>query len=114
MADKKKYLPEVETLEIFPGMGIKGVGGKPSTTVKGTKVRKEYADLKKAHHTKVKLLKRKEARKELAIKEANIAKFDKQHPGSKELFAKQKYSRQIKKQEKKKYASLTTKPGYTE
>jgi len=28
MADKKKYLPDVEPIEIFPDMGIKGAGGK--------------------------------------------------------------------------------------
>ena len=111
MADKKKYLPDVEILEIFPGMGIKGVGGKPSTTVKGTKVRKEYADLKKAHHTKVKLLKKKEARKELAHKEAIAPKYGE---FGKKLAAEYKYAKSIKKHEKKNYASLITKPGYTE
>ena len=106
MADKKKYLPDVEPIEIFPGMGIKGVGGKPST-VKGTKVRKEYASLKKAHHLRTKIEKAKSTR----IKETTQAKtttdFYKKYPGSKELFAKQKYSKSILRKEKqlKKIAS---------
>ena len=101
MADKKKYLPEVEILEIFPGMGIKGVGGKPSTTVKGTKIRKEYADLKKAHHTKTKILKKQEVRKELAKQEAGAAKLEARHPGFKEAAAKTKYAKYIKRHEEK-------------
>ena len=107
MADKKKYLPDVEILEIFPGMGIKGVGGKPSTTVKGTKVRKEYASLKKAHHLRTKIEKAKSTRIKEAIQAKTTTDFYKKYPGSKELFAKQKYSKSILRKEKqlKKIAS---------
>jgi len=106
MADKKKYTSKVEPLQIFPLIGPQGGGGKPST-VKGTKIRKEYAQYKKAHHLRTKIEKAKSTR----IKEATQAKtttdFYKKYPGSKDLFAKQKYSKSILRKEKqlKKVAS---------
>ena len=117
MADKKKYLPDVEPIEIFPGMGIKGAGGKlPAQAVKHTKIRKEYASLKKAQHLRTKL----EKAKEIRIKEAKVSEFKKKYiePASSEIkiaISKQKAPKSWKRQElKKEYASLRTKPGYTD
>jgi len=94
-----KYESKVEPFEITPLIGPKGGGGK--LPVKGTKIRKEYADLKKAHHTKTKILKKQEVRKELAKQEAGAAKLEARHPGFKEAAAKTKYAKYIKRHEEK-------------
>ena len=117
MADKDKYKKPLWKMasitgaqtglkEIFPGMGIKG-GASKSGIKKHTPIRKEYAALKRAQHTKTKLLKRKETSEKLATQEAATKQFYKKYPGSKELFAKQKYSKSILRKEKqlKKIAS---------
>jgi len=94
-----KYESKVEPFEITPLIGPKGGGGK--LPVKHTKIRKEYADLKKAHHTKTKILKKQEARKELAKQEAGAARLEARHPGFKEAAAKTKYAKYIKRHEEK-------------
>jgi len=53
-----------------------------SKTVKGTKIRKEYADLKRAHRTKEKILKARAGRKEAAHQKAVGPKYG---PYGKEL-----------------------------
>ena len=69
-----KYESKVEPFEITPLIGPKGGGGKLPVK-KHTAYRKEIAGLKKIHHTKTKLLKKQEARKELASKEALAPKY---------------------------------------
>jgi len=69
-----RYESKVEPIEITPLIGPKGGGGKLPVK-KHTAYRKEIAGLKKIHHTKTKLLKKQEARKELASKEALAPKY---------------------------------------
>ena len=66
--------------EVFPGMGI--TGGASRGIKKGTPIRKEYAALKRTHHTKQKILKGRTARKEAASKAALAPKYG---PYGKEL-----------------------------
>ncbi len=90
MADKKKYTSKVEPLQIFPLIGPQGAGGK-LPTVKGTPLRKEYADLKRAHHTKQRILKARAGRQQAAKVAAGTAKLQAKHPSFKGLAARSKY-----------------------
>ena len=63
---------------------------------KGTPIRKEYADLKRAHRLRTKLIKGKTQRKEAAGQAAGTAKHYAKYPGAKELYAKQKYAKSFR------------------
>ena len=81
--------------EVFPGMGIQG--GASRGIKKGTKIRNYYAGLKRAHHTKQKILKAKAGRAQRAKQEAGAARLEAQHPGFKGRAAKTKFARQFRK-----------------
>ncbi len=59
--------------------------------VKGTRIRKEYADLKRAHHTKQRILKARAGRQQAAKVAAGTAKLQAKHPSFKGLAARSKY-----------------------
>ena len=81
--------------EVLPGMGIQG--GASRGIKKGTKIRKEYASLKRAHRLRTKLTKAKEGRAQRAKQEAGTARLEAQHPGFKVRAAKTKFARQFRK-----------------
>ena len=76
--------------------GHTGGAGK-SLIKKGTKIRKEYAQYKKDFRLRTKIEKRRAGRKKQAESEAATAAHYAKYPGTKELYAKQKYSRQFRK-----------------
>ena len=71
--------------------GFKQSQALQSKIVKGTPIRKEYADLKRAHRTKQKILKARAGRKEAATVAAGTAKLQAKHPNFKGLAARSKY-----------------------
>ena len=76
--------------------GHEGGAGK-SLIKKGTKIRKDYAQYKKDFRLRTKIEKRRAGRKKQAESEAATAAHYAKYPGTKELYAKQKFSRQFRK-----------------
>ena len=66
-------------------------GAGRSLIKKGTRIRKEYADLKRAHHTKQRILKARAGRQQAAKVAAGTAKLQAKHPSFKGLAARSKY-----------------------